>query len=113
MAEALQLAEQHNLHAGMDITDGLAIDLDRLVTASNCGAVLDLAAIPISPAARGLANALGDGEDFELLLTAAEPLAPLPCGITKIGEIIADPGLWSRDATGAVTRLPVTGYLHR
>jgi len=112
VAEALELAKRHNLHAGMDITDGLAIDLDRLITASNCGAVLDLASIPLS-AACGVTNALGDGEDFELLMTAAVPLGPLPCGITKIGEIIADRGLWSRDETGAVTRLPVTGYLHR
>lgn len=108
VAEALELAERYELHAGMDITDGLAIDLDRLVTASNCGAVLDLAVIPIAPAACGLAGALGDGEDFELLLTTRDILP----NCTRIGEIIADPGLWSRDATGAVTRLPVTGYLH-
>ena len=40
--EALLLKERYDLHAGIDISDGLAIDLARLADASGCGAVIDL-----------------------------------------------------------------------
>ena len=54
--------------AMMDLSDGLAKDLPRLAKASGCGFSLDSNSIPKS---RGctLDQALGDGEDFELLLT--------------------------------------------
>jgi thiamine-monophosphate kinase len=95
--EALLLNERYTLHAGMDCSDGLSLDLSRLAAESGCGAVLDLSRIPISTAARQLAaqekgsgvffggaegaavvtaekdsrplgHALSDGEDFELIL---------------------------------------------
>ncbi len=82
--EALRLHRDYDLTAGMDITDGLALDLDRLCQASGCGAVLFADAIPTSAAAEqlaaaeggdGLRHALSDGEDFELLLTAPADVA--------------------------------------
>jgi thiamine-monophosphate kinase len=130
--EALELAKQYEIHAAMDISDGLAIDLSRLAAESRCGAELDLAAIPIAPAAFELArtnaggsamtpldHALSDGEDFELLLAvppdvAARILAeqPLEIPITAIGRFIDQPGLWQRDASGKVTPLAARGYEH-
>ena len=60
----------------MDVSDGLAADVPRLVAASGVGAVLAAGRIPVSAAARRagksltpLKHALGDGEDFELLFT--------------------------------------------
>jgi thiamine-monophosphate kinase len=52
----------------MDLSDGLAKDLPRLAEASGCG--FELGEIP---ATRGCTRqqALGDGEDYELLLTAS------------------------------------------
>ncbi len=70
-----------NVHAAMDISDGLTIDLLRMGNASGCGAVLEMDAIPISDAAVQMAatsgrspldHALGDGEDFELLLAVPD-----------------------------------------
>ena len=39
--EALLLHERYELHAGMDISDGLALDLSRLAAESGCGAIVD------------------------------------------------------------------------
>ena len=41
VAEALWLADRFTLHAGMDVSDGLSLDLWRMAQASGCGAVLD------------------------------------------------------------------------
>ena len=66
LAEARWLAENFRIRAMMDISDGLAADLPRLARASGCGLAISEEKIP---RARGctVAQALGDGEDFELL----------------------------------------------
>lgn len=126
--EALSLNERYNLRAGMDVSDGLSLDLSRLCQASRCGAVLDVAAIPIAPAAHELArtsgaaaldHALSDGEDFELLLALPMPDAqrliaeqPLDVALTIIGEFVPEPGLWRRLPGGERRELPPRGYLH-
>ena len=129
--EALLLNEHYELHAAIDVSDGLALDCSRLATASDCGAVLALGTIPISPAARQLASqdsqdsrtslehALGDGEDFELVLAVPPEAAqqilqdqPLDIPITRIGQIIDQPGLWKQDQDGKRKPLEPTGWLH-
>jgi thiamine monophosphate kinase len=54
--------------------------------------------------------ALGDGEDYELLLALA-PGALLPAGLVEIGELTADPGLRLL-CDGRETPLPRLGYEH-
>ena len=99
------LAEKKFATAMMDLSDGIAADLPRLLDASRRGVQLDAAAIPLSRAARKtphpLHHALCDGEDFELLFTIAPsnrarfesewkkkfPKLPIAC----IGIIRADP----------------------
>lgn len=127
--EALQLHEQFELHAGMDVSDGLSLDLSRLAAASGCGAEIDLAAIPVSPdavtlstrekAGSPLEHALGDGEDFELVLAVPADearrileLQPLPVKITCIGQFVTEPGLWSKSADGERRTLVPRGYEH-
>jgi thiamine-monophosphate kinase len=128
--EALLLAERFSLHAGMDVSDGLSLDLSRLCQESACGAVVELQAVPIHPDAQRLAqqsgggktpleHALGDGEDFELLLAVppaeAERMCreqPLGVPLTMVGEFVAEPGLWSVDAHGARAPLAPRGYEH-
>lgn len=61
-------------NAMMDLSDGLAKDLPRLAAASGCGFVLDRAALPLTPGCSA-ADALNDGEDFELLIAVAPDLA--------------------------------------
>jgi thiamine-monophosphate kinase len=132
--EALLLHERYELHAGMDISDGLALDASRLAAESGCGALIAVERVPVSQAAhelaanevapsernaRALRHALGDGEDFELLLAvppaAAEALLRdnlMACGITHVGELIAEPGLWEQTAGGKRQPLEPSGWLH-
>lgn len=130
IAEALLLHERYELHAGMDVSDGLSLDLSRMCAASGCGAMLDLRAIPISRAAHAmavgaanplaaLAHALGDGEDFELLLavpaeTAQQLLAdqPLAVPVAMIGSFIDKPGLWQPSLEGDLVPHEPLGYEH-
>lgn len=124
--EALSLHAMANLHAMIDISDGLAGDLAHLCEESNCGAVLRAAAIPLSEDARRMGDsrspldhALADGEDFELLfavapddgrrLLATQPLAGIT--LTAIGECI-DKGLWL-DTDGKRAPLEPRGYVHK
>lgn len=65
--EASWLVRHHKPAAMMDISDGLAKDLPRLALASGCGFVLDRDSLPLTPGST-IAQALGDGEDFELLV---------------------------------------------
>lgn len=66
LEEARWLTKQAKLHAMMDVSDGLGADLPRLAAASGCGYDLEEENVPRT---RGcsVAEALNDGEDFELL----------------------------------------------
>jgi thiamine-monophosphate kinase len=126
------LAKHFDIHAMIDLSDGLAGDLRHVLNASKVGAELFSPAIPISRAAKlqarsessakpPLLAALTDGEDFELLFTIASkdavklhdswkkafPRLKLSC----IGKITAQPGIHLRDQLG-VKPLFVHGYTH-
>lgn len=129
--ESLLLRERFQLHAGIDVSDGLSLDLARMAGESGCGAVVDVGAVPVAPAARVLAacgqhglsardHALGDGEDFELLLAVPADEAermlrdqPLSVPLTRIGCFVEQAGLWARDADGHLVPLEPRGYEHR
>lgn len=125
--EALALHEAADLHATIDLSDGLAKDLHHICEESRCGAVLFADAIPITDAAKELAardgrsplnHALSDGEDFELVFTVSpadgERLLreqPVP-GITiaRIGEILAEG--YRLERGGSREPLEPRGYEH-
>lgn len=76
LAEGAWLANRPEVRAMMDVSDGLAKDVDSL-TPAGLAPALDARAVPVSAAARRraratkrspLAHALGDGEDYELLV---------------------------------------------
>ncbi|MFI5336890.1 MAG: thiamine-monophosphate kinase [Opitutales bacterium] len=76
LAEGAWLAGRREVRAMMDVSDGLAKDIGAL-TPAGLSPALCAPAIPVSPAARRLVkqtgraaldHALGDGEDYELLL---------------------------------------------
>lgn len=128
--EALELASRWTLSAGIDVSDGLSLDLSRVAEASGCGAVVELDKVPVAEAAgrwaeklddgsTALDHALADGEDFELILAvppeaAAEMVAtqPLECGLAQIGRFVAEPGLWQVDQSGARRPLTPRGFEH-
>jgi thiamine-monophosphate kinase len=132
LAEARWLAEHFEIHAMMDVSDGVAGDLRHILDASGVGAELLKSAIPIARAAKLAAKkgdgakpawlaALTDGEDFELLFTVGSksavklldgwkrefPQVKLSC----IGKIVAGGELSLRDASG-VQPFEAHGYVH-
>jgi thiamine-monophosphate kinase len=72
----------------MDVSDGLALDLSRLAGASGVGARLVLRDLPVHPAAT-LDDALGGGEDYELL--AALPDGAVDLARTELAEAFGTP----------------------
>lgn len=94
VAAAAWLVRHCKPSAMMDLSDGLAKDLPRLARASGCGFRIDAAALPLTPGCTA-AQALGDGEDFELCFTLdPESAAGLPgkwpfpeLPLSRVGEI--------------------------
>jgi thiamine-monophosphate kinase len=128
VSEALNLHEFVDLHAMIDVSDGLAADLGHIVEESGVGVILDESAIPISQSARiaakgdghsPLEHALSDGEDFELLFTVSaedgERLladSPLEIPLSRIGTVVNSGDMQLRTAAGNVVPLPVSGWKH-
>ena len=124
--EALLLNADYSLHAGIDVSDGLARDLAHICEESRTGAVVDIDRVPIAPAAYQMQDertprehALCDGEDFELVLAvppevARDLIASQPIGVplTDIGEFTAELGLRQRSSTGLITALARNGFEH-
>jgi thiamine-monophosphate kinase len=123
--EALALRAATDPHAMLDLSDGLGSDLFHLLDRSGVGARIVGESIPIhadvpsdlSPSER-LARAIGDGEDFELLMTVSPEegarlieSSPLSIPLTKIGEITPGPGAtlkWK----GQEQAMPRSGWFH-
>ena len=128
LAEARWLAEHFRIHAMIDLSDGLAGDLRHILQASGVGAELLKPAVPVARAAKlrsahkpPFAAALTDGEDFELLFTAAgRDAVPLldawkkefpELKLSCIGKVVAGTGITIRDKTG-LRQLDARGYEH-
>ncbi len=99
--------------AMMDISDGLGLDLHRMAAASGVGFALDDV-----PVARGatMEEALGGGEDYELLIAAGDHRALIGAfagsGLrppVRIGTCVEDP---TRHSLGKAQLAP-SGYQHR
>lgn len=78
LGEARWLAERADLHALIDVSDGLAADAAQLAAASACRVDLEGSAVPLAPALeemtdreRAVREAVSGGEDYELLLGVA------------------------------------------
>ena len=99
LAEARWLARHARPSAMMDLSDGLAKDLPRLADASGTGFQINPALLPCH---RGCtpAQAMGDGEDYELLFTLPQRRfdavmdqwgAAFPrTGLTCIGKLLTN-----------------------
>ena len=102
LEEAGWLVENFQLHSMMDLSDGLAKDLPRLAKLSQCGYMINESTVPCSQSS-DLIGALGDGEDYELLMTvSAEDAGEIEerwkeifpeLSITAIGKLTGDPCL--------------------
>lgn len=125
--EALAINRALRPHAMIDVSDGLAIDLWRVLEASDCGARLERdrleAAIHADARRRAvqtgktpLDHALADGEDFELIVVLpsdASAEAVAEHRLLPIGVMVPLRGCTIVDASGDETPLPPLGWEHR
>jgi thiamine-monophosphate kinase len=110
-----QVARRGGAHAMIDVSDGLALDLHRLADVSGVGFSLD--EVPVAAGAT-LGDALGGGEDYELLMAVStEDADDLMDAFerdglrrpARIGTVLADPAL----RLFGDARLERLGWQHR
>jgi len=115
-------------HAAADISDGLVADLGHICEASNVGAIIETARLPLSAAARGVVTdsprriraALNHGDDYELVFTAPPGAAARIAAaahaaslrVTAVGRIVAGRSVRVLGADGRPLHLARTGYRH-
>ncbi|MEL7498142.1 MAG: thiamine-phosphate kinase [Planctomycetota bacterium] len=119
---ARYLATRYDIRAATDASDSLSIDLMAIANASDVSFEIDTESIPIAPELASfdrdeqVSRALGDGEDFELLMTTTPEVAEviihdheLPTPVVAIGRVASGPpGLRSIDGVP----IPIRGYEH-
>lgn len=110
----------------LDISDGLLADLNHIVKASQCGAIVNAGQLPLSAPLRAVAGeqaqeyALTAGDDYELCFTLPEhhldalrhELATLNVDITPIGRITSESGLVVNDRRRSSAPNQAGGFLH-
>ena len=116
-AEGAWLGARKEVHAMMDISDGIASDINHITDLSQVGARIELERIPTDYDIR---YATTGGEDYELLLTvdnnSVESLAKAlyeatGTTLTKIGEITETREVeWLEN--GKPTELELKGFTH-
>ncbi len=119
LREAQWLVAHLPVHAMIDLSDGLASDLWQLARASRVTFQIHEDAIPVAQAAETAWHALMDGEDFELLFTVPQRIAPrVPAAIgrlplTEIGVVTAHgAGVELVRTDGRITSLIPKGFKH-
>jgi thiamine-monophosphate kinase len=120
--EARDILKKFKINAMIDISDGLAIDLNRMLKASAVGGRVYESAIPLSKDAFSVNNALYDGEDYELLFTMSAKeakqlyrtaLNKIETPVSLIGEITAKRnGCKIVRGDGKEEDMKIKGYLH-
>ena len=109
--------------ACIDVSDGLIADLGHIAEESGVAAEVELAAVPLSPERRRFGDipaALGGGDDFELLFTAAperaaavaEAARQAGVPVTRIGRIEAGQGVVLRGPDGKPVTTAKAGWQH-
>ena len=119
VAEGIWLGGRSEVHAMMDLSDGLASDIGHILERSHCGAAIDTERIPVAAGADTRLAACG-GEDYKLLLTADSAAAEqlmhdfqeaFGVPLYPVGRIVEGSELvWLRD--GQPIQLGWTGFSH-
>jgi len=112
--------------AAIDVSDGLAADLNHILESSQVGARLDVHKLPVSECLPAIFDRIGGwgqplaaGDDYEILFTAPEraqstlqEIAKVHnCAITCIGQIEPEPGLRCYSES-TLLELSSMGYEH-
>ncbi|MEP6476003.1 MAG: thiamine-phosphate kinase [Actinomycetota bacterium] len=112
---------RHGATAMMDVSDGLGKDLIRLASASAVGASIRLRDVPVAEGATR-DDAMGGGEDYELLVTlpsedafvaaAAELAGSYGTPLTAIGSIVKGEVVTAVGDDGVERPLVASGWDH-
>jgi thiamine-monophosphate kinase len=128
IAEAIWLVTRGAVDAMIDVSDGLAGDVEHLAAASGVRIIVDAASVPIHPAVhahtvdqeQALRMALSGGEDYELCFAAppgaverlaAEFADTFDLPLTCVGTIHSGSGVMLR-SNGSVDAMPFSGHNH-
>ena len=112
--------------AAIDISDGLAADLQHILEASSVGAEIELVKLPLSDTLQSLGQektielALTGGDDYELCFTAparyrnelVNIASESGCEITCIGKIVEGREVIWKNEDGSNYKLINSGYRH-
>ncbi|MCX7927663.1 MAG: thiamine-phosphate kinase [Candidatus Omnitrophica bacterium] len=117
LQEAQYLVRNYQVHAMIDVSDGLLQDLNHILEASKVGVFLYEELIPWSTQCENLWDALTSGEDFELLFTLplreARRLRKTKKNFFVLGQIMpASFGMIMIDRFGRKIRLKPQGFSH-
>ena len=120
--EVRSILKNFKINSMIDISDGLALDLSRILCASNKGACIYESVIPVSKYAKRVEDALYDGEDYELLFTMSAKetkrffktgFSRMTSPVTIIGEVLdKKQGYKMITKKGEKKDLKTKGYLH-
>ena len=122
LKEARILVKNFKISSMIDLSDGLAMDLNRLANTSKVGICIYKSLIPLSEKSEPLEKAIFAGEDFELLFTASVKESKkiikrmgekedLP--VTLIGEVTNKGfGVKLIEEEGKITPVKVKGFSH-
>ncbi|HEV2260818.1 MAG TPA: thiamine-phosphate kinase [Candidatus Rubrimentiphilum sp.] len=117
MREGRWLGANAAVHAMMDLSDGLSVDLARMCARSGCAALIERI-----PASRGVsdADALAGGEEYELLIAVARRAFPHLAGrfakgfgreLERVGFFRDGEGVFLKTETGEAPVAPA-GWDH-
>ncbi len=108
---ALGQALRGKASACIDISDGLAADLDHICTASACGMDIDYHAIPL---VTDNIDLLAAGDDYQLAFTmpAEYRIADLPIPVTAIGSVTKGGSARFLDANHNPIDIKRRGFIH-
>ncbi|MCF6264423.1 MAG: thiamine-phosphate kinase [Xanthomonadales bacterium] len=112
--------------SAIDLSDGLAIDLPRLMAGSGLGAKIHLQQLPLKPTLAALGKsqryslAVSGGDDYELLFSLpaelqsrlAEISSAANVSLTVIGEVQANPAVELLTTDGSLFTPNFTAYEH-
>ena len=114
------------VNAMIDCSDGFVADLGHILAASQCGAEIELASLPLSHAlrrwvaTRDWALPLSGGDDYELIFTADALQRDVINGIadnlhhpiTRVGRIVSGAGVELIEPDGSRLERKPQGYTH-
>ncbi len=123
---SLGQALQGKARSAIDLSDGLGLDLQRLLAGSGLGAKIQIAQLPLAPGLTelegdaGISLALSGGDDYELLFILPPQMrhcledisvkTELP--LTIIGEVVQRQGIEYLTVNGDIFKPEFSGYEH-